>query len=75
MLKIFIGALLFNSLGSIVKLSEYFTVLFSYTKIYKKELEDKLIDRINRKYKDQAESLLKFPSELYNKAPMKIFNN
>ena len=63
MLKIFIGALLFNSLGSIVKLSEYFTVLFSYTKIYKKELEDKLIDRINRKYKVQAELLLKLMNE------------
>ena len=63
MLKIFIGALLFNSGGSIVKLSEYFTVLFSYTKIYQKELENKLIERINRKYKDNAELLLKLINE------------
>ena len=63
MLQIFIGALLFNSGGSIVKLSEYFTVLFSYTKIYQKELENKLIDRINRKYKDKAELLLKLINE------------
>ena len=62
-LKIFIGALLFNSGGSIVKLCEYFTVLFSYTKEYQKDIEEKLIERLNRKYKDKADLLLKLINE------------
>ena len=57
-LNIYIGALLFNSNGSLVKLCQYFSVLFSYIKQYESETENKLIDKLNKKYKDKVISLL-----------------
>ncbi len=57
-LTIYIGALLFNSNGSLIKLCQYFSVLFSYTKQYESEIENKLIEKLNRKYKDKVINLL-----------------
>ena len=57
-LNIYIGALLFNSNGSLIKLCQYFSVLFSYTKQYESETENKLIEKLNRKYKDKVINLL-----------------
>ena len=58
LLTIYIGALLFNSNGSLIKLCQYFSVLFSYTKQYESEIENKLIEKLNRKYKDKVINLL-----------------
>ena len=57
LIKIFIGALFYNSESNINKLIEYFNVLFSYTRNYNLE-EEKFINKLQNKYKDQTEKLI-----------------
>ena len=63
LLNIFIGALLYNSEGNFNKLCEFFSILFSYIKEYSKEEEEKFIKRMNNKYKDKIDLLLKLINE------------
>ena len=57
LIKIFIGALFYNSESNINKLFEYFNVLFSYTRNYSLE-EEKYINKLQNKYKEQTEKLI-----------------
>ena len=57
LIKIFIGALFYNSECNINKLIEYFNVLFSYTRNYNLEKE-KYINKLQNKYREQTEKLI-----------------
>ena len=57
-LTIFISALLYNSEGSVTKLLDYFNVLFSYTREYSVEDEEKMKQRLSTKYKDLISKLM-----------------
>ena len=54
--KIFISALFYNAECKLNKFIEYFNVLFSYTKNYTID-EDKYINKLKNKYKEQTEKL------------------
>lgn len=53
LLQIFIGCLLINSEGNVTKLIEYFVVLFSYTKVYSKEEEENMKNKLKTKYREK----------------------
>ena len=57
LIKMFIGALLYNSDCDTNKLVEYFSILFSYTIDYTLE-EKKLIEKLKNKYKNQTKKLV-----------------
>ena len=54
--KMFISALLYNAECNVTKFIEYFNVLFSYTRNYTID-EDKYINKLKSKYKQQTEKL------------------
>ena len=54
--KIFISALFYNAECDLNKFIEYFNVLFSYTRNYTLN-EDKYINKLKNKYKEQTEKL------------------
>ena len=59
LIKLFINALLYNSLNDIShKLIEYFSLLFNYTKDYNL-IEKKFIDKLQTKYKNEIIKLIK----------------
>ena len=55
MIKIFLSALLYNSECKVIKLIEYFNILFSYTRSYD---ENKFISVLRSKYKEQMKKLV-----------------
>ena len=57
-LSIFISALLYNSEGSITKLLDYFNVLFSYTREYSVDEEEKMKSKLSSKYKKLVSKLV-----------------
>ena len=57
LIKLFLGALLYNSDCDTNKLIEYFSVLFNYTKSYT-SIEKKLIQKLKTKYKDETKKLV-----------------
>lgn len=57
-LSIFISALLYNSEGSITKLLDYFNVLFSYTREYSSDEEEKMKIKLSTKYKNLVSKLV-----------------